>query len=352
MMRFKKGFTLVELLVVIAIILILVSILLPAVQNAREAGRRTACLNNIKNLQLAVLNFESGQRKFPKGVDRSGAVWSSFVLPFLEQQALYDTLSLLDEIEERKHDDMVGVRQWIYGSSNNNSGPLEGPGSANMSAVKSDLGVFICPSSSGRSVGSGNGVAAVGPTESLRPNYVASGSHILEDDSVEDLIAQKDRYLTGAFTYGESLEGRQFTDGLSKTIFLGEVRTLSGSITKDNCLRVELNNACRECDKKCYPPAMDHAFLGSDDLDMGTDLSEFFCSTAIRPNDFRGALCDPQCRVQGIARYEVTFGSSHRGLTLFALGDGSARPIPDDIDLKVFAALGSREGAEVGKGID
>jgi len=116
----KRGFTLVELLVVIAIIGILVSLLLPAVQAAREAARRTQCLNNVKQLGLAVLNYESSHGRCPPGAvpslpwetlrDRcrvdltkckwdiktdaafghNGASWMLFILPFIEQQALYD----------------------------------------------------------------------------------------------------------------------------------------------------------------------------------------------------------------------------------------------------------------------
>src|SRR5687767_8536224 len=94
----RSGFTLVELLVVIAIIGILVALLLPAVQSAREAARRMQCGNNLKQLGLALLNYEAGQRVFPFGC--GGAVghqryaqtgtWAAFILPQLEQQALYD----------------------------------------------------------------------------------------------------------------------------------------------------------------------------------------------------------------------------------------------------------------------
>src|SRR3954447_24167808 len=101
-----KGFTLVELLVVIAIIGILVALLLPAIQAAREAARRTGCSNNLKNLGLAALNHHDAQRHFPvnmgiardapynleapAGVDQPGVGWILNMLPQLEEQPLFD----------------------------------------------------------------------------------------------------------------------------------------------------------------------------------------------------------------------------------------------------------------------
>src|SRR5688572_29808677 len=84
------GFTLVELLVVIAIIGILVALLLPAIQAAREAARRTKCQNNLKNIALAVLNYESSNDELPPGslnavgASQSGLGWPVLILPYLE----------------------------------------------------------------------------------------------------------------------------------------------------------------------------------------------------------------------------------------------------------------------------
>ena len=97
--RGKHGFTLVELLVVIAVIGTLVGLLLPAVQSAREAARRSACTNNTKQLGLALLNFESARRRLPAASDRGwnsgggGYSWMAFALPFMEEASLYNTLS-------------------------------------------------------------------------------------------------------------------------------------------------------------------------------------------------------------------------------------------------------------------
>ena len=87
-MRRQRGFTLVELLVVIAIIGILVALLLPAVQAAREAARRMQCGNNLKQLGLAMHNYESAHGKLPFGWNTHGTLWSAMILPFIEHLLL------------------------------------------------------------------------------------------------------------------------------------------------------------------------------------------------------------------------------------------------------------------------
>src|SRR5262245_2712166 len=100
--KHRSGFTLVELLVVITIIGMLVALLLPAVQNAREAGRRAQCINNLKQITLAIQNFESGKQRFPGirehlGIATSGAnqgkqikaSWVFMILPQLDRNDLY-----------------------------------------------------------------------------------------------------------------------------------------------------------------------------------------------------------------------------------------------------------------------
>src|SRR5690349_8338558 len=93
----RRGFTLVELLVVIAIIGILVALLLPAIQAAREAARRAQCQNHIKNIALAVLNFESAKKRLPKGfvsqpANQPSWSWCTLILPNLEEQTIYDQM--------------------------------------------------------------------------------------------------------------------------------------------------------------------------------------------------------------------------------------------------------------------
>lgn len=117
----RVGFTLVELLVVIAIIGILIGMLLPAVQAVRESARRATCQNNLKNLSLACLNFESSRQAFPHGSSFNHEhAWGSEILPFIEQSATHEALDF----------------ESAWNSPSNN-----------LLLSQRDLAAFICPSS-------------------------------------------------------------------------------------------------------------------------------------------------------------------------------------------------------------
>jgi prepilin-type N-terminal cleavage/methylation domain-containing protein len=94
-MSSRRGFTLIELLVVIAIIAVLIALLLPAVQQAREAARRSQCKNNMKQLGLAFHNYHEAMRVFPMAAGSNGMPnWRVFILPYIDQAALYNTLGI------------------------------------------------------------------------------------------------------------------------------------------------------------------------------------------------------------------------------------------------------------------
>ena len=136
--RPKEGFTLIELLVVISIIAVLIALLLPAVQSAREAARRAQCVNNLKQIGLALFNYESSIGAFPPGyIDYQnnpintpdldmgpGWGWAAMLLPFLEQQPLYNSINF-----------SLGITVV--------SNPAT---AANSTAVVTSLAVFQCPS--------------------------------------------------------------------------------------------------------------------------------------------------------------------------------------------------------------
>jgi len=208
--RRRGGFTLIELLVVIAIIGVLVGLLLPAVQTAREAARRSSCSNNLKQLGLGLLNYESANKRFPPGFKReygsttsndgtSGPgrqgnwAWGSFILPYMEEAAIADVL------------DMTGTTC------------AEAMGDATKAAaMKRRMQAFLCPSDgtrptgltdvpfadeSGSSVGSGWAMS----------NYVAANNS-------GDIFRNGD----GMFFMDSVVEIKNITDGTSKTIALGE----------------------------------------------------------------------------------------------------------------------------------
>jgi prepilin-type N-terminal cleavage/methylation domain-containing protein/prepilin-type processing-associated H-X9-DG protein len=148
----NRAFTLVELLVVIAIIGILVALLLPAIQAAREAARRSSCTNNLKNLGLAALNHHDVMKHFPvsnggpyggespTGVHQTGVGWILNMLPQIEEQSLYDNFKAAGVYEGFMHPrtDKAGVpNNGLYSVKNGNSAPL---------LMQTKLPVLACPS--------------------------------------------------------------------------------------------------------------------------------------------------------------------------------------------------------------
>jgi prepilin-type N-terminal cleavage/methylation domain-containing protein/prepilin-type processing-associated H-X9-DG protein len=132
MSRHRRGFTLIELLVVIAIIAVLIALLLPAVQAAREAARRAQCVNNLKQIGLGCLNYESSLTSLPPGI--KGSIWGTwmvFVLPYVEQQALYNAWNTMGD-----NTNTTGLGTISYSS------PF------NITVTISRLNTFTCPSDS------------------------------------------------------------------------------------------------------------------------------------------------------------------------------------------------------------
>ncbi len=134
--RPESGFTLIELLVVIAIIAVLIALLLPAVQSAREAARRMQCVNNLKQIGLAVHQYHDGNNSFPPGQlfyqnwrDLSALIP---LLPYLEQQALYAAFNLAD----------------VYPI--NGMGPVLPSYPPNTTAARTQVAAFLCPSDTSR----------------------------------------------------------------------------------------------------------------------------------------------------------------------------------------------------------
>ncbi len=220
----SKGFTLVELLVVITIIGILISLLLPAVQSAREAARRLQCQNNLKQISLAVLNYESQWQIFPpssswpSGVnpDDHGqlgnyqANWAILALPFMEQQSLYNMFDL--------------------------TSPISGSGSAsNMAARAVQLSVMLCPTDSHNReafMGSQNSATSALGDNWARGNYAAnaalgqmiSGKGYLNYAALPTSTGWSTSYIRGVMGANCAVTIAQIRDGTSNTALLAEIR--------------------------------------------------------------------------------------------------------------------------------
>ena len=138
--KWQRGFTLVELLVVIAIIGILVGLLLPAVQSAREAARRTQCTNNLKNLALGLHNYHDSNKEFPAGFDKGNWFvpvwgWGYHAFPFLEEDNLHSQLATGSSGSNR-------TLAEVFADASSNGGV----GSPEVRSLQAALPLFRCPS--------------------------------------------------------------------------------------------------------------------------------------------------------------------------------------------------------------
>ena len=206
------GFTLVELLVVIAIIGVLVGLLLPAVQAAREAARRSSCANNLKQIGLAISNFESAQKAIPAGysfyTSTSGNSWgwAVFIMPYLEQQALYDQL----KPTTRPITDLYNNGSYTAADKALLQTPI--PGYRCASDTTPALNNLVVFDSNRYDVATSNYVGCVGDIT----------SPVLDNDSGGAFIGRYDRLASTPGTGPLGITLRKATDGLSKTLAVGE----------------------------------------------------------------------------------------------------------------------------------
>jgi prepilin-type N-terminal cleavage/methylation domain-containing protein/prepilin-type processing-associated H-X9-DG protein len=301
--RNRAAFTLVELLVVIAIVSILIALLLPAIQSAREAARRSECANNLKQIGIAMHNYELGRKRLPPG-----AVWSPspkgvrqgsiliFLLPFVEQKQLYDAFD--------------------FTAKNLDNAAF--PGTADKIGSH-PVSTFVCPSDDHDALANGKALqnysASRGPTDVFNnPSCTCS----IPWSTLSLAPLDDKRNYAGPFTrMGTATRLSEITDGLSKTIFVGEVR----------------------------PSCSEHATNGWATTNNGNG----YCTTLI-PINFD--TCDPSaadpCHRPCNWNTEVGFKSAHRRGAQFLFGDGSVHFLPESIDHQTYQYLGAKaDGREV-----
>jgi prepilin-type N-terminal cleavage/methylation domain-containing protein/prepilin-type processing-associated H-X9-DG protein len=335
-----KAFTLVELLVVIAIIAILIGLLLPAVQKVRQSAARTQCQNNLKQIGIALHNFENGQNYLPPvfpGVSSNTATPGSFYAwsvlaqlnPYLEQTAIFGRMNLAEP---------------LYSSAFSIS-------SDNLFAVEQTINLFLCPADTMKPVGGGYGASVLGPV-----NYGACiGSGTTDGGAPYGTPWNAD----GMFQAGVNGSFSQISDGLSNTAAFSEstlgagpapasgaipgdpqkvygyVGAVSGGVNLTACANPTEWNfenlrgfLWASGEIRCssynhyYPP-------NSPNFDCVTDLPPFSGPQPDTAVGFKAAR------------------SNHPGGVNLLLADGSVRFVTNGIQPATWTALSTRAGGEV-----
>ena len=321
-----RGFTLIELLVVIAIIAVLIALLLPAVQQAREAARRSQCKNHLKQLGLALHNYHDAANTFAIGSQSPGlwlANWRASILPYLDQAPLFNSLTQVPSAGRG----YASTCTWIGGG-----GYGTGAGS-NAALHNAFIPVYKCPSSTlGAFVvndPAGNGSGQAGPDIGMCMDYVGiEGSYSTNtaftgcvDNTSYGVMCQN-----GLLKITQSTPIPDCTDGLSNTIIIGED---SGSIAGTDRRK---NIAGGWSGHQPVGPGGGEGYGG------GVITIRYASNPKTAPS-FTGA---------GYNNTPLT--SFHVGGVHALLGDGAVRFISDNINLDTLLSLGSaNDGLVVGE---
>lgn len=303
----RVGFTLIELLVVIAIIAILIALLLPAVQQAREAARRTQCRNNLKQLGLAMHNYHDIHLRLPPGAITSNWIgWGTMLLPSIEQTALHESISTNN-----------GFNQ-IWTNATNSGGSYH----VRDVVAKTPLAPFRCPSDP-------MGGVNTHMYDYGTSNYVANVGHLFEPTA-----AAADQKYAGPFLMNIAIPFAKFTDGLSNSVLLGERKTLgeTGTSQPNYFGGVWIGPIHAAAPNNVFPKG---ATNGWATINNGRYLS---LVTAPMRND--NYFINQPTMGQ-------SFSSLHTGGAHFLLGDGAVRFISENVDRNLYRSLGAYADGEV-----
>ncbi|WP_459558518.1 DUF1559 family PulG-like putative transporter [Lacunimicrobium album] len=330
----KNGFTLIELLVVIAIIATLVAILLPAVQQAREAARRSSCKNNLKQLGIALHNYHDTYNTLPPGTITNLAAgpvpniasswgWGAQILPFMEQPALYDAT--------------LGANLTIIFAA----GQTTPTNTQNM--LESSIATYRCPSDNGPQT-SGTTTQGQG---AINGRYLATSNYVGNNDRGGGAFATQTADVfewtnaaRGIFWVNSRCRFADVTDGLSNTILVGERAW-------------EMNNpgqTKRQCDAAIIFGTNTNATITNLEGVWGTthtvaDLRGVFASGRARIND-KNDITTGLANTAGGNNDACQYGysSQHKGGMQVVLGDGGVRFISENISHEPNSPDGNQVG--------
>ncbi len=310
--RHRNAFTLVELLVVIAIIGILVALLLPAIQAAREAARRTECQNHLKQVGIALQTYHDTQQSFPMGRDKPnqfGVSWAFRLLPQIEETAIYAAFNKAARVDDP----------------------------ANEKAMRTPIEVYACPSrrkaAADRNFDNNDaapdpdkqGVASLGDYAANAGHHVETGmQNLAADDTFSP--AAVDTTEAGPIYSGSRINARRVTDGLSSTIAVGERHVPPVDETIEEA-------------KQQWQQG-DTGFQAGDN--RWSILRQSGDNTDGDPTDdgLASGPDDPS---------HMKFGGLHPGVTMFAFLDGHVDAIANDVAQESLMARCTIAGGEVVK---
>ncbi|MCH2129325.1 MAG: DUF1559 domain-containing protein [Pirellulaceae bacterium] len=329
--RPRRGFTLVELLVVIAIIAILIALLLPAVQAAREAARRAQCSNNIKQIALAVLNFESTHKKIPAGqVWDEAPNWMIMILPFLEGQNLGDLFDTSQRWHHVNNQAAWGNNIPAFQCPTRSRPRLFTPGDlASPLPAPAFFGEPHPPAPYGDYAGN-FGTAfcccdfnqATPKTDAQQPypGVMWNNNGVL----LQQLWGSSDEPFD---PYKSAIRIASIRDGTSQTFLLGEKHVIEG----------KHGPSAGACHSNCGPPFPNINDLGSDGSWMSGN--EWYSYSRLAGIDYPLARNSQDDLFTDTI---VIFGSWHPGVCQFAMCDGSVQVFSVTVDGNVLEDLTSR----------
>lgn len=295
-----RGFTLVELLVVVSIIGVLVALMLPAIQQAREAARKTTCANNLKQLGLAMHHYLESHKSFPPGYisvltdDRDdggpGWAWGAMLLPHFEEDIIYRHVNFTKPVDDP---DMEAVRM-------------------------TSLATFICPSD-------GNfqrEIDIAGYHAGHKICKMAAASYVASAGTVRPTCKICRDNFDGVFGRNRAIQPRELTDGLSKTLAVGERSTHWANAVMWGVVPFSAVLDNQQPGKMAGGPA----------YVLGTTFAEGF---NIETSEMEEHMVDT---------YAESFGSDHPGGCFFLFCDAGVRFVWDDTDPGVMNAMSTRDG--------
>lgn len=377
-MPHRRGFTLIELLVVIAIIAVLIALLLPAVQQAREAARRTQCKNNLKQFGLSLHNYSSSHSKFPPGRQlpdlvsvTTGVVNASYtsytlantthnagtrsvhmmLLPYMDQANIYNLIDF-----KSKHSQQMTTGGGVT------------PINLNYNAYANAAGMFLCPSDKtyDRIITENNYVYNYGGSTP----YAGANHATSQTNNTQIMFGNDTCAGNGAFTSGTALSDRDFSDGTSNTVMFSERTKGSGLTMSADKPRKEdiitwpgrapltgvdpetMYNSCL-----AYVPVVDSFNFSSfgrwvpgSDFSNGWPWSAYsgtMYNHMATPN-WKGQDCGNWSAISDTPGEHAIMSarSRHTGGAHALLADGSVRFVSENVDRGVWKAAGTRAGGE------